>query len=160
LLYTTGELHGWGAEPFSVHRNVAEGSGEEKAKVDVREVEIAGGCCVTVVVGGVRSTVQVYVAGVSPVAFVLTANVCDPSLRPLTGCGDVHAANVPASNLHRKLAPLDAAWNVNVAEVLLVAAGGMESITASGAAAPAAAAMTPTATLTARMTLAALQPIT
>jgi adenine deaminase len=52
-------VHDCGAAPFSEQRNVAVGSGDENVNVAVRELVSAGGCPVTVVAGGVRSTVHV-----------------------------------------------------------------------------------------------------
>ena len=67
-----------------MQRNVAVGSGEVKVNVDVFEVLSFGGCAVIWVVGGVRSTVHVYVTGGGEVPVwpcSCTLKECWPSAR-------------------------------------------------------------------------------
>ena len=59
-------------------------------------------------------------------------NVCKPWVRPVYAFGLVHAAAAPASSLHVNVAGVAVAWKVNVALVLVVAAGGALSMIVSG----------------------------
>ena len=140
---------------MSAQRNVAVGSGEVNVNVEVFELLSTGGLPVIWVVGGVRSTVQVYVTGASaPAPLTFTENMCEPSESPVTECGGVQVAGVPASSAQVNDAGPFGSWNVNVAEVWFVNAGGVWSKTtgAVGAATatPGATANTATTTSSAR----------
>ncbi len=62
-----------------------------------------------------------------------TWKVCAPSPRPVSVCGEAHAANAPASSAHSKLVPPSADEKAKVAPVALVSAPGPESTVAVGA---------------------------
>ena len=124
-------MHACAGEPFSEHWNVAVGSGELNANVAVDEFDSGGGCWVTTVVGGVRSTVQsaVIVIGTAPGS--CTWNSCPPSERPESGCGEVQVWNAAPSIEHMNGPdPVHA----NVADVWLVGSCGV-CVNANGGAA-------------------------
>src|SRR5262249_15664988 len=92
-----------------------------------------------VIAGGVRSIIQVNVAGVGSAPPVLptarTANVWFPSERPLKLAGLVHALNGALSSEHSKLAIAETGWlplNENCADLLVVGVAGELSIVVSG----------------------------
>ena len=90
-------------------------------------------------VGGVASIAHVAVAGllsVAPSAFANTENVWLPSCNPVYVRGLVHDCAPPPSSLQVKVAGVIVEWNVNVAVVLVVSAGGALSMTVSNAEAP------------------------
>jgi hypothetical protein len=75
-------------------------------KVDVVELLNDGGLAVITVVGGVRSTVQLKVAGAPmPVASALAENVCGPSASPDAVNGDEQLLNAPESREHLSVPP-------------------------------------------------------
>src|SRR4051794_22535462 len=78
-----------------------------------------GGPEIMVVSGTAASTVQVCAAGegsVLPAGSVArTRNVCEPSARPVSVLGDVHAAHAPESRRHSNVAPVSEA-KLNVAD--------------------------------------------
>jgi hypothetical protein len=68
------------------------------------------------------------VASVFPAASVArTSNVCAPSVSAAVVCGDVQAANAPASTRHWELAPRSLE-NANVGAESLIGPCGPESI--------------------------------
>ena len=87
--------------------------------------------------GGGASTVQLWLAGVRswfPAASVArTWNVWAPTLSPVRSTGEVQAANAAASSLHSKVDGFSLAENAKDALVLIVVAGGPESIVVCGA---------------------------
>jgi len=126
-LYAFGLEHGENGAPSSLHSKLDPGSLE--VNVNAAAVALVGsaGPEPIVVSGAVRSTIQVYEAGVGstlPTASVaLTWNVCAPAARPVYVVGLVQA-DATASTVHWNVDPALLELNVNVALVLFVREGG------------------------------------
>jgi hypothetical protein len=95
------------------------------------------GAAVTVVSGAAVSTVQVKVAGLASVlpagSVARTLKVCEPSARPVYGCGLVQAEKPPPSSWQAKVEPGSLEVKSNAALAEAVSAGGFEVIVVFGA---------------------------
>jgi hypothetical protein len=138
-----GELQALNGAPLSEHANVAAASLVNSKVATVADVSPEGPA-VSVVSGGVKSTVQVWLAGVGsgPAAALTarTASVWVPSDRAEMVWAGGHAVNIAArSSRHWNVADGSSEENWNVALGELVNADGAEVIDVSGAAQAAAA---------------------
>ena len=91
---------------------------------------------VLVTVGGMASTVHVWLAGVPSVfpapSVPRTWKVCEPLVKALYVTGETHALNVELSRLHAKVLFASVAVKLKLAEAAFVRAGGPEVIVVSG----------------------------
>jgi hypothetical protein len=105
-------------------------------KVAVLMVVVAGGFAVMLVLGGVRSTFQVYAAGLPSTlparSIARTRKVWLPALNPIKVCVLLHAAKAAPSSRHSKVLPASFDVNAKLALVLFVAVGGLEVIVVVG----------------------------
>lgn len=91
---------------------------------------------VLVTVGGMASTVQVWLAGVPSVfpapSVPRTWKVCEPLVKVLYVTGEMHALNVEPSRLHAKVLFASVAVKLKVADVEFVKGDGPEAMLVSG----------------------------
>jgi len=106
------------ALPSSRHSKSPRGSSLERSKRAVRALVDDAGPRSMRVCGAVAATVHDRVAGEAStplLSLARTAKVCAPSARPVYVFGPVHAAQLPASRRHSKVAPAADAENAKVA---------------------------------------------
>src|SRR5262245_55757878 len=116
-LSACGDVQAANAAPSRLHSNVAVARLAVNAIVAAPLFATTPGFCVIVVTGRGPLTAHWYVAGLEsrcPPATARTANVCEPSARPLSMSGVAQLANAALSRLHSKVAPAALAANANV----------------------------------------------
>ena len=124
--------------PSMRHSKVEPGSVELKVKVGVVLFDGSAGAESIVVLGAVRSIVQVKLAGVPSVlpagSVARTSKVCVASAEDRRiVCGLEHDVQLPPSMRHSKLEPASFELKANVGVVSLDGLGGVESIVVCGA---------------------------
>jgi hypothetical protein len=131
--YDAGEPQAAKAPVSSEHSNVESSLAKNPITAVVAVVGF-GGPELTVTVGAVVSTVQVYEAGVAsvpPTVVERTWNECAPSLRPEYDFGVAQLAKTDASSLHSNVADGAVDVNENWADVELEAVFGLAVIVVS-----------------------------